>query len=367
MIRRDFLRLSGAATLGLLTPTMNAENQPQPRSSQSEPPLWKGFNLLNFFSAQRPASAFPEQDFEIVAEWGFNFVRIPMSYWHWSRPDPARWLEIDERPFRFIDEAFVFGKRYGLHINLNLHRIPGYCINGREEEPRDLFEGPAEHREQALAAACHHWRYLARRYKGIPNTRLSFDLVNEPPSIDPAAYAAVAKALVAAIREEDPGRLIVSDGIDVGRTPVRELADLGLIQSGRGYDPVRVSHFRAPWMPSEMKPGLPLPTWPLRMEDGTVWNKETLRAQSIAPWKAIEAAGVKVHIGEWGCYNQTPHTVALAWMKDLLDLWNEAHWGWALWNLRGDFGVLDSGRADVSYESFKGHKLDRKMLELLRA
>ena len=44
-----------------------------------------------------------------------------------------------------------------------------------------------------------------------------------------------------------------------------------------------------------------------------------------------------------------------------------AGWGWALWNLRGEFGILDSERPDVSYESFRGHKLDREMLELLKA
>ena len=32
----------------------------------------------------------------------------------------------------------------------------------------------------------------------------------------------------------------------------------------------------------------------------------------------------------------------------------------------GSFGVLDSGRRDVKYENYKGHKLDRKMLELLK-
>ena len=45
----------------------------------------------------------------------------------------------------------------------------------------------------------------------------------------------------------------------------------------------------------------------------------------------------------------------------------EAGWGWALWNLRGSFGVVDSGRADVRYEPFRGRQLDRRMLELLRA
>jgi len=75
---------------------------------------------------------------------------------------------------------------------------------------------------------------------------------------------------------------------------------------------------------------------------------------------------VAVHVGEWGCYNKTPHAAALGWMSDLMSLWREMGWGYAMWNLSGDFGVLNSNRADVQYEDFKGHKLDRKMLELMR-
>ena len=73
-----------------------------------------------------------------------------------------------------------------------------------------------------------------------------------------------------------------------------------------------------------------------------------------------------IHVGEWGCFNKTPHEVALAWMTDCLSVWKQAGWGNSMWNLRGSFGVMDSERADVQYEEFKGHKLDRKMLELLR-
>jgi endoglucanase len=58
--------------------------------------------------------------------------------------------------------------------------------------------------------------------------------------------------------------------------------------------------------------------------------------------------------------------VVLAWMRDCLALWKEAGWGWALWELRGGFGVLDSRRRDVEYESFRGQKLDRQMLDLLQ-
>ena len=36
-----------------------------------------------------------------------------------------------------------------------------------------------------------------------------------------------------------------------------------------------------------------------------------------------------------------------------------------MWNFRGSFGILDSGREDVDYEPWRGHSLDRKMLDVL--
>lgn len=72
-------------------------------------------------------------------------------------------------------------------------------------------------------------------------------------------------------------------------------------------------------------------------------------------------------MGEWGCFNRTPHDVTLAWMRDLLALWTEAGWGWAMWNLREGSGPIDSGRTDVRSEDLRGHRLDRRMLDLLIA
>ncbi len=51
---------------------------------------------------------------------------------------------------------------------------------------------------------------------------------------------------------------------------------------------------------------------------------------------------------------------------DCLKNWQQAGFGWALWNFRGSLGVLDSGRADVPYEDFRAHKLDRRMMDLLQ-
>ena len=71
-------------------------------------------------------------------------------------------------------------------------------------------------------------------------------------------------------------------------------------------------------------------------------------------------------IGEFGCFNKIAHATALAWMEHCLKLWKARGYSWALWNLDGPFGFIDSGRADVNYVGFEGRKLDLGMLNLLR-
>ena len=95
--------------------------------------------------------------------------------------------------------------------------------------------------------------------------------------------------------------------------------------------------------------------------DGRAYLKKTL----IDAWRPAFDAGVFAMVGEFGAFNHTPHPLVLAWMEDNLSLWKENGLGWALWNFSGPFGVLDSGRKDVQYEDYHGHKLDRKMLDLL--
>jgi len=195
-------------------------------------PRWRGFNLQGKFAMPgRPydGRAFEEFDFATMVEWGFDFARLPLSYWVWGNRDD--WSVIREEPLQEIDRAVDLGRQHGIHINLNFHRIPGYCINGRELEAADLFSGTKAQRDEALAAAVFHWKAFAKRYKGIPNRRISFDLINEPPKMRSyegyleERYVEIVKALVAAIREEDPNRLIFADGINIGQAPV-----LGIVE-----------------------------------------------------------------------------------------------------------------------------------------
>lgn len=378
MERRTFVKQAAALSAAMAAGAASRGSAAAAAADGNEPtarriPRWRGFNLQGRFAMpDRPyaGDAYEERDFAMMAEWGFDFARLPLSYWAWgSRQD---WTQIREEPLRQIDRAIELGRKHGVHVNLNFHRLPGYCINQRELEPADLFTDRAPGRARALSAAVSHWQTFARRYKGIPNRELSFDLLNEPPKMRSyegyleERYVEVVRALVAGIREVDPGRLIVVDGLDIGQLPVPGIADLGVVQSTRGYLPKAVSHYTATWVPKDEFESFEAPTWPLQDAKGVRWDKEHLRRVCIEPYRPLVEQGTQVHVGEWGVFNRTPHGVALAYMEDWLALWKEAGWGFALWNLRGSFGVLDSERTDVAYEDFQGHKLDRKMLELLR-
>ena len=329
-------------------------------------PRWRGFNLTELAGWGDPRQGYRESDFSLMAEWGFNFARLPCSYWIWS--NRTSWMTIIESKLQTLDQAIDLGRQYGIHINLCLHRVPGYCVNGCEHEPYQLFDSPRDSMERALEAASHHWRYLAARYKYVPSSQLSFDLINEPPfMVDQSRYVEIADALIAAIREVNPQRLIFADGADIGQTPVMGLVDQSIVHSTRGYLPKMVSHYTATWVPANEFEALTRPTWPMTDNNGVVWDREKLRDRLISKWQPIKELRAPIHVGEWGCYNKSPHNTCLAWMSDLLALWKEAGWGWSMWNLRGPFGVLDSGRSDVAYENSAGNQLDRKMLELLIA
>ncbi len=98
---------------------------------------------------------------------------------------------------------------------------------------------------------------------------------------------------------------------------------------------------------------------------GEVKDKAWLKKRT-EPWRELQKRGCGVMVGEFGAFSPSPHDATLRWMADMLANWKEAGWGFALWNFRGSFGIMDSNRADVDYEDFHGHKLDRQMLKLLQ-
>src|SRR5947208_10611759 len=116
MNRRNFLK--GLAALGA-SARAGAVAAVRPDVNARSIPRWRGFNLQAMIAP--PGGPYDEFDFATMAEWGFDFARLPLSYWTWGSRDD--WSVIREEPLKHIDRAIELGRQYGIHINLNFHRI----------------------------------------------------------------------------------------------------------------------------------------------------------------------------------------------------------------------------------------------------
>jgi endoglucanase len=343
-------------------------------------PRWKGFNLLDFFSPDpgNNRNGTTEEDLRWMEEWGFDFVRIPMaypSYLHFDRSrdiTPEEVYQINEEAVERVDRLVYMAHQHNLHVSLNLHRAPGYCINAGFHEPYNLWNDKA-----AREAFYWHWQMWAERYKNISREKISFDLLNEPALIEDMndqhssktivpgeLYAKVVEEAANTIWEANPDHLVIADGNQVGTKVIPEITHLPVAQSCRGYYPGIISHYKAPWAMRDID-NLPPLKYPGQVGDQYL-SREMLET-FYEPWIKLAQSGTGVHCGECGCYNKTPHDIFLAWFGDVVDILSSNDIGFALWNFRGSFGILDSGREDVDYEEWHGHKLDRKLLDLIRS
>ncbi len=375
MQRRTFLEKSSllTAALGLSGSSLLAS---RPKNAL---PYWKGFNLVDF-NTPDPARRYrttTDDHLKWMADWGFNFIRLPISYPYYlsfdrSRPiKPEEVYQIDEQAVDTIQDLVHQANKHKLHVSITLHRAPGYCINAGFHEPYNLWKDP-----EALKAYCFHWNMWAKRFRNASEKDISFDLLNEPAMIEDMndqlsakgrvpgdLYRNLIKSALEAIKKENNKRIVIADGNNIGNEVIHEVLDLDVAQSCRGYFPHAISHYKAPWA-NKNPEQLPLPKYPGQVGDQN-FNRQLLE-NYYKPWIELAAKGVGVHCGEMGAWNKTPHPVMLAWMTDMLDILYSHRIGYALWEFSGDFGIMNSGRSDVDYVDFHGNELDKKLLSLLQ-
>ena len=89
MNRRAFLATTAVASAAAalpFTPAFAGELKPAPTARKL--PRWRGFNLTQKVHARSEGNPpFPERDFALLEEWGFDFARLPLSYLCWATAD----------------------------------------------------------------------------------------------------------------------------------------------------------------------------------------------------------------------------------------------------------------------------------------
>jgi len=321
-----------------------------------------GFNfqwMLSWAPTRQPELP-DERALDFLAGMGFDFARLPADYRFWTKG--FDYFHPDESAFKFLDQYLEACRSRGIHMAINLHRAPGYCINRNDLEKHNLWIHPI-----AQEAFVFQWETFAHRYRGVPGDSLSFDLVNEPPNpgqygMTRANHAALIRRTVAAIRAIDPTRAITIDGLGGGHLAMPELANLDVMHSGRGYQPMPVSHHEAVWWPDHAQ--APAPLYPGVVWEGKTWDQAALR-DFYRPWQEVQTRGATVHIGEFGCFNHTPNDIAIRWFTDLFGLFKEFGWGYAMWQFQGPFGIVEHGRPGAKFELLNGYSVDRTLLDLM--
>jgi endoglucanase len=246
--------LSGRTAASDITPYLpigDVGSVSLPEPSNENIPQWRGFNKLNLYDYDYPNEhyddgglIFRESDFALMNQLGFNFVRLPIDYRYLYNTEDKT-LNMDK--IHWLDVAVEYAVKYNIHIELNLHKAPGFWVGG-EFDGMDILQpgGPAAEHFVLI------WQALARRYKNIPNSIMDFNLLNEPTAgfleqdgVTPVrAYRELLVNAINAIREERPDRLIV---IDTDRRQPLDLGSLGIsvdniYQAPHCYAPFSVTH-----------------------------------------------------------------------------------------------------------------------------
>jgi aryl-phospho-beta-D-glucosidase BglC (GH1 family) len=171
--------------------------------------ILRGANFMGYeFGAW---NAHTEEDYARMASWGFNVVRLPIT-WHYIEPEPGVY---NESYFKnHIDKDIAWAKKYGIYIILDMHQyrwspyfdfefcgkkakgigMPVWLVSKYPNSPtglgqavQDFFLGKGPNGTEASEANpsmkqrfIDVWKYVVHRYVNEP-TIIGFDLLNEPP------------------------------------------------------------------------------------------------------------------------------------------------------------------------------------------
>ena len=226
------------------------------------------------------------------------------------------------------------------------------------------------------------WRQLSARLKSRANQRVAYELMNEAVATNPDDWNRVAQLAFHAIRDREPARPIVlgSNRWNSALTfdQLQVPADQSTILTFHFYLPMLVTHHRAWWCPEGKMyagpvqyPGAPIPAESLSQvqlpaadrlvkldlnEINKPYDRSVMVAAIAKPLAVAQRTGLPLYCGEFGAIDLTPLPVRQAWYRDLISVFAEYRIGWAAWDYKAEFGIIDRhGRSTGIAEILLGH------------
>ena len=308
--------------------------------------FYKGINLGGWlsqcdYSEDRLNNFITEPDFEKIASWGLDHVRIPVDYNVLENEDGS----YSESGFTRVENALGFAKKYGLNAVIDLHKTAGYSFDKDEQESGFFDNEKFQERFYSL------WEQLAKRF-GKYSDYVAFELLNEVTEQHFSdAWNRISRECIKRIRVYAPDTLILL-GSYWNNSPesVKDLEkpyDDKVIYNFHCYSPFEFTHQGAPWVDCIDHDA--------RFHFEDVENTPEYFEKLFA--EAMETAknnGTSLYCGEYGVIDRATPEDALKWFKVINSVFEKHGISRAAWSYKEmDFGLSDSRMDSVREELIK--------------
>ena len=148
-----------------------------------------------------------EKEVEFLAEQGFNAIRVPLHYKHFS---PSFGTFINDG-FDLLDPLIDFCRENNIYLILDMHAAPG-AQNTNDFSDSDGIEAKlfTDYSNQIWFAST--WRYIAEYYANEPVIG-GYDLLNEPARWGIAnTLRSIYGQTIDSIRTVDPNHIVIIEG-----------------------------------------------------------------------------------------------------------------------------------------------------------
>ena len=306
MNRRRFLAKGLSFTPVLISPACGEKTD----QATSAPPFdfstSRGMNMIDLCGpAWYPPEKFLENEFKLLADQGFNHVRLLVDSFYFTSKDQPH--KFDTVRAEKIDHGIALARKHGLHATLAFFAVPGFSVHQQNQSP-SLWDDPGLQKTFAS-----FWEIFAKRYREIPPAELSFNLLNESPwNLSAEKYTALMRLALDAIRATSKDRPVIIDGLKAGREPLKSfLSEPHLIQSAHFYEPFELTHYQADWLSDSAR----YPTakvWPLpRIPHHLFGRKQEHHSPLTLKGDFSSCSELTLHLGEVLLSEKRPLTLSL--------------------------------------------------------
>ncbi len=308
--------------------------------------FYKGVDLGGWlsqcdYSTERLDHFITEQDFEKIASWGLDHVRLPIDYNILENEDGS----YKEDGFARIERALDLAEKHGLNTVIDLHKTAGFSFDFGEQESGFFESEKYQERFYRL------WEELAKCF-GSRSDRAAFELLNEVTDQSViTVWNRIIRKCIRRIRVYAPDTLILV-GSYWNNSPeaVKDLEkpyDGKVIYNFHCYAPLEFTHQGATWA-KEIDQNARY-----RFEDLEI-TPEMFEKLFLPALEKAKEYGTDVYCGEYGVIDKVTPEDALKWYRVINSVFEKYGIARAAWSYREmSFGLSDSRMDGVREELIK--------------